>query len=207
MPEVAIVNYELGNLRSVENALEYLGAKAGIVSEPSRLSDCSHIILPGVGAFGEGMQNLKSAGWAETLCEHVKIQKKPFLGICLGMQLCAAKGTEHGLNEGLNFIGGTAERMPEDGHTVRIPHIGWNTLTPPAGSRMLAGLPEKPCFYFVHSYALTNPAPEFLIGHAHHGEPFIATAEHENIWCAQFHPEKSQKDGLRLLRNFIEMRD
>lgn len=202
---VAIINYELGNLRSVQNALEFLGAESFIAQSPGELEGASHIILPGVGAFGDGMKILNERGWTMHILEQAHEKKKPFLGICLGMQLLAESGAEHGIHKGLGLIKGAVEKM-KAGPEIRIPHIGWNAVSALPGSAMYDGLADGQDFYFVHSYIL-NPADQSIIsGRCMHGEKFVASVEQGNIWGAQFHPEKSQKPGLVLLKNFLKLK-
>lgn len=202
MSSICIIDYGKGNLRSVFNAVEALGAEAGIVNRPADLSRFTHAILPGVGAFGEAMAALRNDGWIDALNQHAMVEKKPFLGICLGMQLIAEKGTEHGDHEGLGWIKGTVTRL-QGSQEVRIPHIGWNDVEL-AGSPMLYdGMQSGSDFYFVHSYALQPTDESCVTGWCHHGAKFVASIEAGNIHATQFHPEKSQKAGLHILKNFI----
>ncbi|WAC20187.1 imidazole glycerol phosphate synthase subunit HisH [Luteolibacter sp. SL250] len=202
MSSICIIDYGKGNLRSVFNAVESLGATAAIISRPADLVRFSHAILPGVGAFGEAMAALRKDGWTDALDQHAMAGKKPFLGICLGMQLIAEKGTEHGDHEGLGWIKGTVTRL-EGSKEARVPHIGWNDVELSGNPMLYAGLQSGSDFYFVHSYAL-QPADESCVtGWCHHGGKFVASIEAGNIHATQFHPEKSQKAGLHILENFI----
>ena len=199
--KVAIINYGMGNLQSVLNAFYFLNIPVAIAETVTDLQEASHIVLPGVGAFGDGMKNLKARGWISPLQTEVKEKKKPFLGICLGMQLLATMGTEYGQHEGLNFVAGTVDRMPAKEPEVRIPHIGWNEVDFLKKDGLYAGV-EKNTFYFVHSFAFHPKNVDVVSGICHHGEKFAASIEQENILATQFHPEKSQKAGLILLKNF-----
>ncbi|MCC6906275.1 MAG: imidazole glycerol phosphate synthase subunit HisH [Anaerolineae bacterium] len=204
MVRVAIISYGMGNLRSVYNALEGLGASPFIASHPEDLRAADKIILPGVGAFGDGIANLLNAGWVTALEEEVRDKGKHFAGLCLGMQLLADEGTEHGNHRGLGWITGTTVRLSDSSDPeVRIPHIGWNDVTITPGSAMYAGLDGKATFYFVHSYALAPTDPTIVNGVCGHGADFAASIECGNIWATQYHPEKSQKAGLKVLSNFL----
>jgi len=204
---VVIVDYGMGNLRSVANAVGSLGAEPVLASTPAALDGASHVILPGVGAFGDGIERLRAGGWIVPLDEVVRGRKLPFLGICLGMQLLATSGTEHGTWDGLGWIAGTVARLGADDPSLRIPHIGWNDVEIAGEPRLFSGFDRKqsPCFYFVHSYALIPADGSSITGRCTYGSPFVATIERDNIHGVQFHPEKSHKLGLALLRNFIAL--
>lgn len=198
---VAIINYGLGNLSSVLNACEFVGATAFIAQAPKDLQNASHAILPGVGAFGEGMQHLNEQGWSERIHKFARIDKKPLLGICLGMQLLADSSSEHGNYDGLGLIKGKVERMPKIDN-IRIPHIGWNATEFKNGSKTYEGIESPDDFYYVHSYIFNAETSRDISAICSHGQEFTASVEHENIWGVQFHPEKSQKSGLQILKNF-----
>lgn len=199
---ICIIDYGKGNLKSVFNAVETLGSHAHIISHPQELANYSHTILPGVGAFGEAMAALRQGGWIGALNQHAMVEKKPFMGICLGMQLIAEGGTEHGDHDGLGWIKGTVTRL-EGSKEARIPHIGWNDVEIVGSPLLYDGIQTGSDFYFVHSYAL-QPADESCVtGWCHHGGKFVASVESGNIHATQFHPEKSQKTGLHILKNFI----
>jgi len=202
---VAIVDYGLGNLRSVANAFATLDCRIEIITAPASLKDASHIVLPGVGAFGDGMENLRSKGWIEALEEQVRGQKKPFLGICLGMQLLAATGTEHGSWRGLGWIDASVNRLTAASQGLRVPHMGWNDVQVVGQPKLLKGLGDKPCFYFVHSFAVVPEDRGVVSGFCEYGTDFAACIESGNILGVQFHPEKSHKVGLALLKNFLEV--
>jgi glutamine amidotransferase len=146
------------------------------------------------------MHNLERAGWLDVLDDEVRRRGKPFLGLCLGMQLLAERGTEYGDHAGLGWIPGVVERLPAEG--VRVPHIGWNDVQIKASSRLGSGLGDSATFYFVHSYVLKTDAEDAITGRCLYGSDFPVMLEHENVFGTQFHPEKSQRDGLTILRNF-----
>ena len=200
--KIGIINYGMGNLRSVRNAFHAVGGHAEVAEKPQDLAQADAVALPGVGAFGDGMANLRAQGWVEALEEQVRQKGKPFIGLCLGQQLLAATGTEHGTHAGLGWIPGSVDRLtPAAG--LRIPHIGWNDVRFSAGSRMYAGLGEARNFYFVHSFVLKPDDASLVNGQCEHGQPFAASIERGNIWATQYHPEKSQHAGLTVLKNFL----
>jgi glutamine amidotransferase len=199
---VGIVNYGMGNLRSVWNAVSAVGGAPCIVNSPTDVRNVSHLILPGVGAFADAMKKLDESGWIDSLHIHAIERKKPFLGICLGMQLLAERGTEHGIAPGLGWIPGTVTRLSAI-DDVRIPHIGWNGVELTGNSTLFSGIADKSDFYFVHSYAFRPLGNDCVTGWCHHGERFAASIQMNNIFGTQFHPEKSQTVGLKLLKNFI----
>lgn len=191
MSRVAVIDYGMGNVQSVVNALEFIGSSAVLTREPREIQSADRIILPGVGAFGDGMKNLRDFGLIPILEEEVLKKKKPFLGICLGLQLLGTTGLEYGRNQGLGWIPGLVDRLPSE-NGLRIPHIGWNDVKPLGGA-----------YYFVHSYHLVPEDKSVVTGWCEYGITFCAAIQKDNIWGAQFHPEKSHKDGLKYLRNFI----
>lgn len=201
---VAIIDYGMGNLRSVFNAMCILNCAAKVTKNPQELRQATHIILPGVGAFGDGMCNLKAGGWIEVLEEEVRRKGKPFLGICLGMQLLATIGTEHGTHKGLNWISGTVERLQIPDASIRVPHVGWNDANFVKKDHLFVGLGNTQDFYFVHSYVLLPEDESVISSTTEHGVNFVSSIEVENIYATQFHPEKSQKAGLAVLTNFIK---
>ena len=203
--KIAIIDYEMGNLRSVANAFDAIGYGASIVQNPNDLSQFSHIVLPGVGAFGDGMKNLRSSGWIDVLEREIIEKRKPFLGICLGMQLLATMGTEHGLYEGLNWISGTVKKIESNDPQIRVPHVGWNDVLFLKKSGLYKDLENSQAFYFVHSYVFdVKDKSSVVSGLTSHGIEFISSIEKDNIYATQFHPEKSQKIGLKVLENFIK---
>lgn len=200
-----IINYGMGNLRSVANAFAAIGCEAFVSDRPKDLYCAERIVLPGVGAFGDGMNNLRNSGWIEALEEEVCQKGKLFLGLCLGMQLLATTGTEHGLRNGLNWIKGSVERIRSE-ESIRIPHIGWNDVRFEKTNGLYSGLGDKQTFYFVHSYILHPEESRSVSGICNYNIDFVASIEIDNIYATQFHPEKSQKAGLSVLKNFLTMK-
>lgn len=202
--KIAIINYTLGNLRSVYNAIGAVGGNASIAQSPAEIDEASHIILPGVGSFGDGIEQLNKYGWSDAIKKHVR-SGKPFLGICLGMQLLATEGLENGCHQGLNIIAGRVDRMRPDDNSLRIPHVGWNDVTFLNTGKLNQGLKQLADFYFVHSYEFVPARRSAILWTCDYGGRFAAVLEHENVFATQFHPEKSQKVGLRLLKNFTKI--
>jgi len=203
--ELVIIDYGMGNLQSVANAFRAIGCDAKVSSHPEDLRMAERIVLPGVGSFGDGMRNLQSAGWVEALEEEVRHKGKPFLGLCLGMQLLGTTGTEHGLCAGFNWIPGIVERIVSDSPTIRVPHIGWNDVSFTKKDGLYSGLGDSEVFYFVHSYVMRPEDNTVISGLCFHGIEFAASVEKDNIWATQYHPEKSQRAGLKVLNNFVNM--
>ncbi len=203
---IAIVDYGMGNLRSVLNACLALGCPAQLTRGPDDLREAERIILPGVGAFGDGIARLRERGFVPALDDAVRGQGKPLLGICLGMQLLATSGTEHGSHDGLGWIPGVVDLMRPEDPAVRIPHIGWNDVRIVKPDGLYAGVTGTPTFYFVHGYALLPREPSIVSGIATHGGTFVASVETPPIYGTQFHPEKSQRSGMQVLRNFAGLR-
>ncbi|MEB3295255.1 MAG: imidazole glycerol phosphate synthase subunit HisH [Synechococcales bacterium] len=201
--QVAIIDYGMGNLRSVAHAFEAIGSSVAIVHQPEELQMATHLVLPGVGAFRDGMKNLQNAGWIPMLERMVLEQKKPFLGICLGMQLLATWGTEQGEWKGLGWVDAIVERLPAENPKIRVPHVGWNEVKFLQTHHLFQGLAAQQDFYFVHSYALLIAPDVSIAGVTTHGHAFVSSIAQENIYATQFHPEKSQKAGLAVLRNFL----
>ena len=196
---IAIVDYASGNLRSVQKGMTHAGVESVVVSgDPATIAEAGGIVLPGVGAFGDAAANLRDSGVEDVMLERIA-EGVPFLGICLGMQLLADIGYEDGEWEGLGLVHGACERLPGG---VKIPHMGWNTVSYPRVSRLFDGIPEDTAFYFVHSYHLRPTDDACVIGRTGYGVPFAAAVEQANIFGVQFHPEKSSDKGLQLLANF-----
>ncbi len=196
---VMIIDYGMGNLSSVQRALEEVGAAVFISDQASDIKEASSLLLPGVGAFGEGMRNLRDSGMADAILAAVKDDGIPLLGICLGMQLLAEHGEEGGPQEGLGLIPGTIRKLKVN-EGERLPHIGWNEVTPSEPHPMFEGIPDGSDFYFVHSYYFDTPTPLATTPFA---GGFAASVAKDKVWGAQFHPEKSSKPGLKLLENFV----
>lgn len=204
---IAIIDYGAGNLRSVVNSFAAIGAKTRVVSSPDELGKASAIVLPGVGAFGEGMVRLRQLGLVEALNEQVLTHKKPYLGICLGLQFLAQESFEHGSHQGLGWIGGTVQRIDPQDRRYRVPHIGWNTVQIERPCPLFNGLDEEPVFYFVHSYHLVvkPEALDAVTSSCCHGVTMTASVQKDHILGVQFHPEKSQRNGLKVLENFVRL--
>lgn len=204
---VAIVDYRMGNTRSVAKTIKAIGYDAVLTSDKKELQNSSHIILPGVGAFADGMHNLRELGLIEILEEEVKKKGKPFLAICIGQQLLADEGTEHGgPHQGLGWIPGQAKRFNIDESRYKIPHVGWNNITIRTQSPLFQHIENStPDFYFVHSYHLHATHPEDVIATCDYGEQFVAAVQKDNIFGTQFHPEKSQGLGVQVLKNFLSL--
>lgn len=199
---IGIVDYGMGNVRSVRDALEYLGEEVEITADPARLAGAERLILPGVGAFGDAMNNLEARGLPEVLAVEVFEKRKPFLGICLGLQLLAESSCEHGEHRGLGWIDGAVVRFTSD-DALKIPHMGWNDLQRVSVHPLLEGLEDSQlCFYFVHSYYLACRDRDAVVATCDYGTPFAAMVARDNIAAMQFHPEKSQDSGLHILKNF-----
>lgn len=195
---IGIVDYGRGNLRSVEKALEKVGFEAVIMASPNELSKVKGLILPGVGAFADAMEALKIGGWIEPLIQFAR-SGRPFLGICLGMQILFEVGEEHGEYAGLGLLAGRVVRFPAG---RKVPHMGWNSLELEQSSRLLEGIPNESYFYFVHSYYAEPADKGDIIATSDYGVVFPAVVGKANVWGAQFHPEKSSPWGLQLLTNF-----
>jgi len=201
--KVAIVNYGMGNLASVRRAFEDIGADAFIADHPAAISEANRIVLPGVGAFGDGMRSLRDAGWVEGLRDAVLERNKPLLGICLGMQMLASKSYEGGVSEGLGLVPGEVRRLDSLGCGFRIPHVGWNEVRFRTADELLSGIPDASDFYFVHSYGFVLDHPEHLVATAPYGCDVTAIIRSGHVFGCQFHPEKSSKAGRQLLKNFM----
>jgi glutamine amidotransferase len=201
---IVIVDYGLGNLRSVAGAVEHLGHKPMVTSLPEDLERAERLILPGVGAFGDGMRRLRERGLVAVLTRLVRVERRPVLGICLGAQLFATEGHEFGRHEGLGWIDGAVVRLETGDPVLRRPHVGWNELIERRPSVLLDGVPADALFYFVHSYHLECRDSEAVVAECDYGRRFAAAFQQGNIYGTQFHPEKSQQHGLAVLRNFLE---
>lgn len=196
---IAILNYGMGNLRSVEKALEHVGAAATITSDADQIGACDGVILPGVGAFPKAMERIRELSLDELVAER-RDAGTPILGICLGLQLLFDSSTELGGAEGLGLLSGEVSELDADG--LKVPHIGWSPVRwERGGSRLTEGIESETPFYFVHSFA-PRPAPGELLGSAAYGGRFACATERDNVFGVQFHPEKSSAAGLRLLSNF-----
>ena len=203
---IAIVDYGMGNLGSVCRALEECGADVALAADASGLERADRIVLPGVGAFCDGMLELKRRGFVDSLKRKVSEEKTPLLGICLGMQLLASKGYEGGETFGLGFISGEVALMRPVDLALRIPHVGWNEVRHSGGCPILEGIPSGCDFYFVHSYCFAVRNAVNVAAVTPYGNDFVSIVQKENVYGTQFHPEKSSRAGFRLLRNFLGLR-
>jgi glutamine amidotransferase len=199
---VAIIDTGISNIGSVRRAIAELGSNAQIVTGPEGLEGTERIVLPGVGSFGRGMQRLHETGLAAAIRAEAEAGK-PLLGICLGMQLLATRGTEGGQVDGLGLIGGTVDHLAAAGCDARLPHMGWNEAHLTRPNALTAGLADRTDFYFVHSYALRADDPACIIATCRYGVDFPAIVARGNVFGAQFHPEKSAEAGFAILRNFL----
>ena len=203
MPFIGVIDSNICNLTSVLNALRTLGFQAESTGDPDSLQRYSHLILPGVGSFIKGMEMLGAHGMGEAVVASAR-GGKPLLGLCLGMQLLADEGTEFGPTRGLGLISGTITLLQPASPDCRVPHIGWNDVALARPSRLFGDMPDDPpCFYFVHSYAFADTAAPAVSALTEHGGPVVAGVEQDNVFGVQFHPERSQRCGLALLRNFV----
>jgi glutamine amidotransferase len=199
---IAIVDYGMGNLKSVSKAFEHLGSRAVVTRDPRVLKDATHVVLPGVGAFPDGMNNLKRFGLTEPI-RHLIATGRPFLGICLGLQLLFAESEEFGRHPGMGIIPGRVMRFnPSDMKDLKVPHMGWNNIEIRQKTPVLEGISDGSAVYFVHSYYVVPEDNRLVSTETVYGIPFSSSILKNNIFACQFHPEKSQAVGLRLLENF-----
>ena len=200
---IAIIDYDAGNLRSVEKALQALGEETVITRDRDEILSADRVILPGVGAFGDAMEKLHQYGLVEIIRQVVQ-NGTPFLGICLGLQLLFEESEESQGVPGLGILKGKIRRIPNT-PGLKIPHMGWNSLILRPGTRLFSGLGEDPYVYFVHSYYLEAADPEIVAASADYGVVIHAAVESGNVFACQFHPEKSSDAGLQILKNFISL--
>jgi imidazole glycerol-phosphate synthase subunit HisH len=199
---VCILNYGSGNVRSVYNMFHTLHEAVKVSNDPGDIRRASHLVLPGVGAFGAAMEKIRATIDLPVLQEAVFEHRVPFLGICVGMQVLAEEGQEHGTHKGLGWISGTVRRL--DAGTLCLPHVGWNDFTSVReGDLLLDGIDPATDFYYVHSYYFDVAAPQMVIATCNYGMEFPSVVNRDNIYGVQFHPEKSQHAGIKLLKNFL----
>lgn len=200
---IAIIDYQMGNLRSVQKGFERVGHAAAITSDPEILAKASHIVLPGVGAFADAIAELKHRELVGPIRDAIE-SDKPFLGICLGLQLLFERGYEDGEHEGLGVLKGEVRKfqVPDQ---YKVPHMGWNEVSFRRKAPIFEGIAERTFFYFVHSYYVVPEDRDVVDGEASYPDAFCASVWRENLFATQFHPEKSQSEGLRVLRNFAEL--
>jgi len=206
---IAIIDYGMGNLRSVQKGFEKVGFEAVVTSEPNVVLEADRVVLPGVGAFRDCMKNLEEGGFIEPILRVIR-EGRPFLGICLGLQLLFTESEEFGLHAGLNVIPGRVVRFPEgmrqDDEELKVPHMGWNQISVKRRPQAFAGIPDGAAFYFVHSYYVRPEDPSVVATTTDYGMEFCSSIWNDNIVATQFHPEKSQEQGLAILKNFGEMK-
>ena len=201
---IGVIDCGISNITSVLNAFLQLGCNVKIVSKSKEVVDYTHLVLPGVGSFPNGMENLIINGFDEEISNEVE-KGKPIFGLCLGMQLFAEFGEEFKPTNGLGLIEGHISKIDTGESGLRLPHIGWNQVTFKKNSVITAGVPESSNYYFVHSYSYSNPNEPYVVGICDYSNEVVAFIEKDNIFGAQFHPEKSQADGLLLLKNFTKV--
>lgn len=199
---VCIIDYGSGNVRSVYNIFKAIHGHVKVSNEAHDVEEATHLVLPGVGAFGAAVSKVRALPVFDVLCKNVLEKKKPFLGICVGMQMLADKGHEHGDHEGLGWIGGEVKRLEVDLH---LPHVGWNNFKSFRPHPLLESLTTDLDFYFVHSYHFQAAQERDVLATCEYGMEFTSMVQRDNILGVQFHPEKSQKAGKRLLENFIKL--
>ncbi len=203
MQRILIVDYGMANLRSVQKALEKVGHAAEITGDATRLGEADKLVLPGVGAFRDAIARLHEARLAAPIIDHIRAGK-PFLGICLGLQLLFTRSYEDGEYDGLNLFAGDVVRFPHI-PGLKVPHMGWNQLRIRRPAPHLRDLPPNPAVYFVHSYCVVPKDPNLIATETDYPTPFTSAIWHENVFATQFHPEKSQKVGLSILKCFAEL--
>ncbi|HYD79824.1 MAG TPA: imidazole glycerol phosphate synthase subunit HisH [Paucimonas sp.] len=201
MARVCILDYGSGNVKSVFNLISSIAGDVAVSNEPASIANATHVVLPGVGAFGAAMRKIRDTLPMEAVERAVLTEKKPFLGICVGMQVMAARGKEFGEHAGLGWIAGDVAELDTKG--LPLPHVGWNNVSCTQASPLFAGLGDNPDFYFVHSYVFHPGHERHAIATTHYGVDFCSAIQHENLFGVQFHPEKSQRAGIQLIKNFL----
>ncbi|OGP94487.1 MAG: imidazole glycerol phosphate synthase, glutamine amidotransferase subunit [Deltaproteobacteria bacterium RBG_16_47_11] len=202
MSRIVIIDYGMGNLRNVQKGFEKIGFEARLTRNKNEIGRASAIVLPGVGAFKDCMENLEKYGLVEILLRSIE-KGKPYLGICLGLQVLFSESKEFGSHRGLNLIQGRVVRFePDPEH--KVPHMGWNTIEKEKEVPMLQGIESGDFFYFVHSYYVIPDKTQWISSFTTYGKPFVSSIWKENLFATQFHPEKSQQKGLRILENFVK---
>ncbi|MBT5470023.1 MAG: imidazole glycerol phosphate synthase subunit HisH [Nitrospina sp.] len=201
---VLIIDYGMGNLGSVRRSFEECGADVQILKDPQEFNGASRVVLPGVGAFKEGMERLENRGWVNFI-DMVIEEKLPLLGICLGMQLLAEQGYEGGQVPGLGVIGGEVVRMDPQSDEERIPHVGWDDVCVTQSTSLFSDIPNESDFYFVHSYHFVPVCEDCIIATTPYCGGVVSAVQKNNVFGVQFHPEKSSKSGRKLLENFLKV--
>lgn len=200
-----IIDYGMSNLGSIKRAIEECGVDAIIAENSHDLKRASKIILPGVGSYADGMNNLRQNGWVEAINEEVVNNKVPLLGICLGMQLLSERGCEGGESTGLDLIKGEVKKLTVKKSSERLPHVGWNEINIVSSCALLEGISNGSDFYFVHSYYFDAADEADVVAFTPYCGRFASVLAHNNIYATQFHPEKSSSEGLKLLKNFLDL--
>jgi glutamine amidotransferase len=200
MKKLAIIDTGIGNLRSVQKAFEFVGAAPVITEDPAVVAAAEAVVLPGVGAFGDSIDGLRARGLEPPVCDAIR-RGVPFFGICVGMQLLFEESEEMGLHRGLGVLPGRLVRFLD---TLTVPHMGWNQIEPRRPHPLLDGVPSSAFAYFDHSYCVVTGDESIVVATTEYGGPFPSVVARDNVWAIQFHPEKSQQVGLRILRNFVE---
>lgn len=200
MTKLIIVDYGVGNFRNVQKAFQAVGANAEITASVRAMAQADAVVLPGVGAFGDAMNNLGVRGLDKPVLEAARAGK-PLLGICVGLQLLFNESEEMGWHQGLGLLQGKVVRFPEN---LTVPHMGWNQIEPACDHRMLNNIAQGDFAYFAHSYFAVPANSADIVATTNYGKPFASIVAQENVWAIQFHPEKSQQVGLQILRNFVE---
>jgi glutamine amidotransferase len=204
MQDIVIVDYGMANLRSVQKAFEKVGHRAEITADPNRAAEAGKLVLPGVGAFRDAIAHLRESGLDAPIVAHIRAGK-PFLGICLGLQLLFTRSYEDGEHAGLDLFPGEVVRFP-DVAGLKVPHMGWNQLRIRRPAPVLQNLPAEPAVYFVHSYFAAPKDANLVAAESDYPTPFCAAIWHDNVFASQFHPEKSQRIGLQMLKNFSDLK-
>ena len=204
--QIVIIDYNMGNLRSVQKAFEKVGCDAVITNNHKIIKNASKVVLPGVGAFKDGMKNLEELGLIDILNEEIIKNKKPFLGICLGMQLIASKSYENGETDGLGWVDAEVVKFDFTDYDkkLKIPHVGWNNVSYKNNNLLFDGIANNSDFYFVHSYYFKTNV-DIVTSTTDYGFDFVSSVNKNNIYAFQFHPEKSQTAGLKLIENFVNI--
>ncbi len=202
---ISIIDYGMANLRSVQKGFEHVGASAHIISRPEEIDRADRLVLPGVGAFADAVATLREKNLVEPILRHIA-SGKPFLGICLGLQMLFEVGYEDGEHRGLGVLAGRCVRFDVDQRLgLKVPHMGWNQLQVERASPLLREMPEGACVYFVHGYHVEPADKSVIATTTDYGGPFVSSVWRDNVMATQFHPEKSQQVGLRMLKNFAEI--
>jgi glutamine amidotransferase len=202
---VIIIDYGMGNIGSVSRAIEECGGNVLVTHDPADIDKADKIVLPGVGAFPDGMKALINTGWDKAIKKVVSDDDKTILGICLGMQLFATKSYEGNETDGLNLIPGTVEKLRALSVNERIPHIGWNEVTPKCNSQLMSGIASGTDYYFVHSYHFIPDDEKAVLAYSPYCGGFVSSISRHNIFGVQFHPEKSSKAGFKIIKNFMQI--